>query len=291
MKKFFEFGITHAGVFHADDVFATALLKLINPSFQTKRVNRLEENIPDDVIIYDIGFGQFDHHQADKKLREDDTPYASFGLLWDHYKEEIKEKIGLADKHIKIIDENLVRPIDLQDNGGNHNTLSDAIAEFNPVELNGITPTLEDFDEAFEDAVSFATRVLKNSIAKQRASYEQELYLKKAIAKEEEQTNEGLTLFLEKFVSLQDEDIKRALLESRFCFVLSSNPRGGYTLRQVCGKLKFPQEWCGAEKEKLPEGVSFCHPGNWMLVIDKNTKEEALEVAAKVEQFSMQEQE
>ena len=53
-------GFTHAGKFHADDVFATALLQIIaghqdHPCFV----------VPDDFdgIVYDIGFGMFDHHQ------------------------------------------------------------------------------------------------------------------------------------------------------------------------------------------------------------------------------------
>ena len=32
-----KYGITHAGVFHADDVFATAFLKKINPDFRWYR--------------------------------------------------------------------------------------------------------------------------------------------------------------------------------------------------------------------------------------------------------------
>ena len=54
-------GFTHAGKFHADDVFATALLQIIRPDIRITR----GFVVPDDFdgIVYDIGFGMFDHHQ------------------------------------------------------------------------------------------------------------------------------------------------------------------------------------------------------------------------------------
>ena len=54
-------GFTHAGKFHADDVFATALLQILRPDIKITR----GFVVPDDFdgIVYDIGFGMFDHHQ------------------------------------------------------------------------------------------------------------------------------------------------------------------------------------------------------------------------------------
>ena len=54
-------GFTHAGKFHADDVFATALLQILRPDIKITR----GFTVPDDFdgIVYDIGFGMFDHHQ------------------------------------------------------------------------------------------------------------------------------------------------------------------------------------------------------------------------------------
>ena len=41
--------------------------------------------MPDDFtgIVYDIGRGEVDHHQKDSRIRENDVPYAAFGLLWE----------------------------------------------------------------------------------------------------------------------------------------------------------------------------------------------------------------
>ncbi len=36
-------GLTHSGKFHADDVFSTALLELLNPEFQVERVLEVPE--------------------------------------------------------------------------------------------------------------------------------------------------------------------------------------------------------------------------------------------------------
>ena len=48
-------GFTHAGKFHADDVFATALLQILRPDIKVTR----GFVVPDDFdgIVYDIGFG------------------------------------------------------------------------------------------------------------------------------------------------------------------------------------------------------------------------------------------
>lgn len=74
-----DHGFTHGAKFHADDLFSTALLRLINPDIQVERGFDVPENF--DGIVYDIGRGRFDHHQQDKEIRENGVPYAAFGLL------------------------------------------------------------------------------------------------------------------------------------------------------------------------------------------------------------------
>ena len=68
---------THGGKFHADDVFSSALLLYINPEISITRGN----NVPEDFsgIVFDIGRGEFDHHQKDSRIRENGVPYAAFG--------------------------------------------------------------------------------------------------------------------------------------------------------------------------------------------------------------------
>ena len=58
---------THGGKFHADDVFSSALLLYINPEISITRGN----SVPDDFtgIVFDIGRGEFDHHQKRSEER------------------------------------------------------------------------------------------------------------------------------------------------------------------------------------------------------------------------------
>ena len=71
-------GFTHAGKFHADDVFATALLQILRPDIKITR----GFVVPDDFdgIVYDVGYGMFDHHQEPREYRANGVPYAAFGL-------------------------------------------------------------------------------------------------------------------------------------------------------------------------------------------------------------------
>ena len=75
--------VTHAGRFHADDVFSTALLRILNPQIQVQRVPQLPEGFAG--LAFDIGWGEFDHHQQGAPVRENGVPYAAFGLLWRRF--------------------------------------------------------------------------------------------------------------------------------------------------------------------------------------------------------------
>ena len=69
---------THGGKFHADDVFSAALLLHFNPRLTIQRGNRVPEDF--DGIVFDIGRGQYDHHQKDSRGRENGVPYAAENL-------------------------------------------------------------------------------------------------------------------------------------------------------------------------------------------------------------------
>lgn len=89
--------ITHSGVFHADDVCCVSFIKYLftaalqdafgdefGPEFVLHRVNateipKLRQDIlraGENYIVFDIGYGDFDHHQDDSPCREefDGTP-------------------------------------------------------------------------------------------------------------------------------------------------------------------------------------------------------------------------
>ena len=105
---------------HADDVFSSALLLYINPEISITRGN----SVPDDFtgIVFDIGRGEFDHHQKDSRIRENGVPYAAFGLLWEAVGADI-----LGEELAVKFDESFVQPLDNNDNTGEKNELATLI--------------------------------------------------------------------------------------------------------------------------------------------------------------------
>jgi uncharacterized UPF0160 family protein len=151
MKKIKHGGITHNGVFHADDVLSSCLLKLINPSFTYRRTSDIPKEFKG--IVYDIGGGEYDHHTELKK-RENGKNYAAFGLLWKDLGTYFMDK-----EHAKLFDDVFVSEIDRCDTTSNTNLLSSSIDYFNP-NWNSKTES----DAAFDYAVETFLPVLRNLI-------------------------------------------------------------------------------------------------------------------------------
>ena len=104
---------THSGKFHADDVFSAALLLYLNPEITITRGNQVPENY--EGLVFDIGRGQYDHHQKDSRIRDNGVPYAAFGLLWEKLGPEI-----LGEELALKFDESFVQPLDINDNTGEY---------------------------------------------------------------------------------------------------------------------------------------------------------------------------
>lgn len=167
--------ITHNGSFHVDEVFAVAaLLIYLNEEVEVVRT-RDEEIIKTGDYIVDVGFVYdesnqlFDHHQEEGAgERENNIPYASFGLVWKKFGEEICNSFEIAG----LVDEDLIQPIDAYDNGItlykriNGNTepllLADVIDLFNSTFEEGGVKNNENFLEV----VAFAKRVIEREIVK-----------------------------------------------------------------------------------------------------------------------------
>ena len=78
--------VTHSGVFHADEVLGTVILERAIGDLRIARVAEIPASLADDVVIFDIGNGEFDHHQpGGNGARDNGIPYASAGLLWKHF--------------------------------------------------------------------------------------------------------------------------------------------------------------------------------------------------------------
>lgn len=165
IRNFIE-GYTHGGVMHADEVFASALLRMIDPSFKIIRQKDRLDEIPtnDDILVFDIGRGKYDHHQEDSKLRPSGKKYSSVGLILSEFYQEI----GLSYEEFLYLDKEIIEKIDLSDNYGNLCDYSSMISNFNipwyiAKDLSS-EENLQYQDESFEDAITFAKEIIKNEL-------------------------------------------------------------------------------------------------------------------------------
>lgn len=269
--KIYTKGITHSGKFHADDVFSTALLKILNPEFTVTRVSYVPDNI-NDCIVYDIGRGAFDHHAEEVKLHENGKPYASFGLLWDQYGEYVTKSPNAK----KRLEEKFVSVIDDCDNGGERDMVSVAISSFNPPWNSDA-----DRDEAFNEAVNVALIILNKMIIKECAVDEADAEIMKA-----SKNIKDNIVVLERFAPWE-----KILTQTEAKFVVYPSMRGGYNVQGVPVeegsrevKVPFPSEWCGLENEQLEaiskiDGMKFCHNSGFLIAV--NSLETALIAARK----------
>ena len=111
--------ITHSGKFHVDDILSTVFLSKLNKKIILMRVPTIKNINVENKIVYDIGFGEFDHHQKDNnKKRKNGIYYSSIGLLWNKFgKKYLKSlKVRNIDKTFQYIDEELIQYIDAADN-------------------------------------------------------------------------------------------------------------------------------------------------------------------------------
>lgn len=265
---------THGSIFHSDDVFATAFLKLVNPHISIYRTNDksfVQTQTSDDVLVFDIGEGEYDHHQKDHALRpiEDgyffdkqgvmsQIPYCSFGLLWRDY----GRLLCPYDKAWQKVDKTLVLPIDKADNGVEANLLSSAIGQLNP----SWNADSSEFarDVKFGLAVQMAKAILRNYVDRANAEYEAEkLVLNSRVV-------DSKILVLDQYLPWDNTVIEQM---PEILYVVFPSNRGGYNVQTVPdapgsfnGRKLFPVEWLGNPDRSL--GMTFCHPGNFLFATE-----------------------
>lgn len=261
MKMNYKKGFTHSSVFHADDVFSAAFLKLLNPNIVIERGLKVPENY--DGIVFDIGCGEFDHHQKDNECRENGLPYASFGKLWrafapNYFSEYVQ----------RTVERNLIELLDAADNGVAANAISEAISAFNPV-----WDADESEEKCFKEAVGIASRILVAHIRKAQSQERAKKIVQKAL----EEAEDGI-IVLPCYcpwgqVVMADPTAK---------FVIYPSQRGGYNIQTIptkensrVGRVLFPKKWLGNPDPDL--GMTFCHPGNFLA--STKTLEQAINVA------------
>jgi uncharacterized UPF0160 family protein len=252
---------THPGNFHADDVFAVAVLGLVHGPLEIVRT-RDEARLAEADIRVDIGgrsdpeAGGFDHHQrAGAGERANGIRYASFGLVWRHH------GAGLAggEQAAEAIDERLVQGVDANDTGQTISqplvgsirpmTVSGVIAAMNPAWDEELTQEQE--DERFAEAVALATTILERELAGTRA-YRRGLDLVRAAI--ERSSQDPRLIELDRKLPWH-ETVVTSAPEALFVIYPKTD---GWSLQAVprelgdfTNRLDLPAEWAGLSGSEL----------------------------------------
>ncbi len=284
--------ITHAGIFHADEVFATYILSKVIDNFKLARVNEVPENF--EGIIYDIGRINdrkkkiFDHHQIEGAGERNGVKYASAGLIWKEFGKQFLKKQGINEKNIdrvfEKIDKEIIQNIDGIDNGQKDLftgfTINEIISKLNPNWDEDIKPNL-----AFKNALKLIEEIMNRYIEREKSIERASNIVKESIDK----SKEGI-IILDKFVPWQTEFFETPIDQTKdVYYVIYPSNRGGYniqTIPQELGSFKskqlFPEEWRGKTKEELIvltkiKDVTFIH--NAGFIGSTNSKESAISLA------------
>ena len=260
--------IVHAGVFHSDDVLTVAMAKYINPNVIIERVYEVDEKFNDDVIVADIGYGRYDHHQNDAQLREDGCKHAACGLFFKDYWSYIFHSAQGA----RGFYESFVKPVEDNDNGIKRDTLSMFIKSFVPADND-----INKLNKAFETVVNMMVDLIANQVKKERIKIESKDYLQESLKQSKNQI-----VVLDKLVPWKD-----LLIQSASLYVIYPSIRGGWNLQCIPQnrgdyevKEKLPEKWLNGK----PQGCTFVH--NMLFLASFQTCQEAYDAILKERQIN-----
>lgn len=281
----FHIIVTHNGVFHADDAVAVAALRILSPAariVRTRDAVALEAYRADPhAVMVDVGLQSdrkryFDHHQAGGAgYRVDQTPYASAGLVWAAFGQDVVHRLypncttRMAVKVANRVDHTLIRYVDAADTGytplrGKGPSISSLISSHNPPWF--LSPTAHAFDDAFEEAVEMAAIFLTNAVASCMADA-----LAQAEVRGAERLDHGTILVLSRFCPWQNTP--EVLNDPDLVYAVYPGSGGGWMVQQVPvgpgafqGRKPLPGAWAGLRDGDLAAltGVgdaTFCHNG------------------------------
>lgn len=234
--------VTHSGTFHVDDVISTIFLSKIFKEINLIRVPSMDNRSVNNKLVFDIGLGEFDHHQKNRNgKRENGIYYSSIGLLWKKYGKKYLRNINAKNinKVYEYMDKELIQYIDATDNMQmeylENKVSPDFIKYCNP-QWNENIPEDKAFVHALKLADEFWNIYIKHAIAEVEAI---ELILNEAKSCKECYLVFNKDLPYRKAVKfLKNNKIKYIILKSR---------REGYDIRTIKESYKFRDEIAKAE--------------------------------------------
>jgi uncharacterized UPF0160 family protein len=290
---------THNGIFHADDVFAIALLLTFFPEAKIVRTRDRTEIDAADMAVdvggqYDPPKQLFDHHQGTSGARSNNIKYSAFGLIWKEDRYGLKYCDG--DRALwQCIDEKLVQFIDADDNGqktylvdttgAEPFTVADLVEMTNPSPLD--PEEKNTFDQRFHEAVGFAQMLLPR-LKKREAD---KLRGEKLFAEAYARSADKRYVLLEEYLPFKQQvekypDLLYVIypyeLGGKWMVLAASKEAGSFESR-----LPFPEPWRAKSDQKLAavcgvDDALFCHATGFIAAVTSR------EGAVKLAQLSME---
>jgi uncharacterized UPF0160 family protein len=283
----------HDGNFHPDDVFAVAILSILEKG-RIKIIRTRDQNILNkmDYVLdvggkYDSVKNKFDHHQSGGAGQRDvGIRYSTFGLLWKKYGVEICGSEEIAN----VLDKKLVVTIDADDNG--FNLFKNTINNLSPFTLTDIIysarPTWKEdaviTDKLFAKEVIFAKEIILREIKVAKDKLEIIQIIQGFYKKSQDK----------KIIVIDDPEVSRydvwdALLKFPEPFFVVYKGQDSWAVVAMkkavddCQNRKdFPVNWAGLMNEELanisgvPDAL-FCHISLFLSVA--RSKEGAIKMA------------
>jgi uncharacterized UPF0160 family protein len=272
--------VTHSGTFHADDVFASAILRAAIGEFDLIRTRDQALIAAADIVfdvggIYDPDRKRYDHHMRDLPRRQDGIPYSSVGLIWRDYGRaalprfvsDIEERA--FDAVWQDVDAGIILSIDLADNGiatASPSHLALLIEAFNPT-----WDSTQTYDAAFEEAVELAHGILQRAC---RQAYAEEKAVTFVLAAAQKAKDPRI-IVLERKLPWEKAVFERGLTDLLFVIYPNENSTSWYCRTippepsSFGQRLALPESWRGLQEEAfsmaagIADGV-FCHPSGFI---------------------------
>ena len=256
-------GYTHAGEFHTDDILSTVLLEKVFPGIEIERVYEVDSiPITTDTIIYDIGLGEFDHHQENRRLNQNGTPYAAFGLLWENFGKSFLEQLHFSniEEAFDTFNENIVEKVNIGDNNGYRNVKyfyeNDLIKQFNP-KWYEVKESVGIYEIQFRQAVQFAHQIFDNWMRDLYETVEVNSIEQDIFDQAVEKRQNGL-IILQENIPWQ-KFIKHSVYFDEIKLIIIKSHRGGYKLvSKNAQKLEIRNN----------PNLKFVHPSKFMGVAE-----------------------
>jgi uncharacterized UPF0160 family protein len=265
--------VTHSGPFHADEVFACALLRVfLGQELELVRTRDRARIEGADLAIdvggeYDPSRGRFDHHQ-----RSYQGPLSSAGMVLGWLEHTGRLSAGLAAQ----VRKDWVEYIDAVDNGRRKPQSGVPCIAAIVGALGEQAESLREFDARFMDALAMCEGVLRGLCANERRTHEASAAVAEAMRRAAASGSRVLVLD-------RHYKWKRAYFEQDGArhptdYVLVPDEEGSWRLLAIPAgdggsrlKRALPAEWAGLVDAELARavgvpGAEFCHKNRHVAV-------------------------